>query len=326
MRGRTFHWLGLALILGCYVFAYGRTVTYGFVWDDVHEIERAAIFDAPLLDGLATTQTERTDPSLTELSSISLAYDSYRPVLFTTYWLEVRVWGRSPAPMHGTNVILGALAIVGMYLLSRRLLGPTNLALAPAAIFGLHPVQVESIAYISARADLLAGLLVIAATLAALRATEGRRAWTLVATIAFAAAIFTKESVIGAPLALAGILWSKQWLRAGRATLLALGGVVVIYFVVRSLATVPTTAGALGAAIVQLPGVCLEYLRIAFLPFDLSTERVHQTGLAIAGWVAAVVLTGSIYAGRRYRVSIAGAIWFVALLGPASVAVSSTGV
>jgi tetratricopeptide (TPR) repeat protein len=194
-------------------------------------------------------------------------------------------------------------------------------------------VQVESIAYISARGDLLAGLLAIAATLAALRAAEerdgraGRRAWALVAALAFAAAVFTKESVIGAPLAIAGILWSKQQLRAGRVTLLALGVVIVLYFIVRSLATVPTTGGALGAAILQLPGVCLEYLRIAFLPFDLSTERVHHTGLAVVGWVAAVALVGgAIYARRRYPVAIAGAIWFVALLGPASVAVTSSGV
>src|SRR5262245_23580499 len=112
-------WGPLALILVAYLALFGRSVTYGFVWDDVHEIEHAPIFDAPLVDGLTATQTERTDPTLTELSSIQLAYDSYRPALFATYWFEIRMWGRSAGPMHGTNLVLGALAIIGVFFLAR---------------------------------------------------------------------------------------------------------------------------------------------------------------------------------------------------------------
>ncbi len=327
IRARFHPWGLLALVIAGYLVLFARAASYGYVWDDVQEIEVAPIFDAPLLDGLTTTQTERTNPTLTELSSIQLAYDSYRPVLFATYWFEIRAWGRSAAPMHVTNLVLGLLAILGVFLLARRLLGPTSLALVPAAVFALHPVQVESVAYISGRGDLLAGTLAIAAALAALRAADGRRAWVAVAAQACAAASETKESVIGLPIAIAGMLWSTQQLRAGRWTLLALAGVIVVYFVVRSMVTVPTTSGALGAAIVQLPGTCLEYLRIALLPFDLSTERLHHGGLAIAGWVVGIVVVGgAIYGRKRYPVAIAGGLWFVVLLGPATVAVTSSGV
>jgi protein O-mannosyl-transferase len=327
MQSRVQQWGAFALILVAYLTLYGRTVTYGYVWDDVHEIALAPLFDAPLLDGISATQTERTDPSLTELSSIRLAYDSYRPVLFASYWLEIRAWGRSPGPMHAANVLIGALAILGVFLLSRRLFGATPIALVPVTIFALHPVQVESVAYISARGDLLVGLLALATALASLRAADGKRLWIVVAALTYAAAMFAKESAIALPLGITALLWSTNRLRQGRATLIALGIAAVLYFAVRQLVTVPTTGASVGEAIVQLPGVCLEYLRITLMPFDLSTERLHSSGLVVAGWGAAVLLVGgAVYLRRRAAKLIGGTLWFIVLLGPTAVAITASGV
>jgi len=310
----------LAVILVAYVALLARAATYDFVWDDVQEIATNPAFDQPLVDGLTSTQTERTDPELTQLQSIQLAYDSYRPLLFLTYWVDISLWGRSATALHIVNLVLGALAIVLAFLVARRWTGSQPLALVATVIFALHPAQIEAVAYISARGDLLAGVFAVAATYALLRG------WLALAAVAFAASLFTKEAYIGLPVALAVLQWAKdgrpRWLHIA-----ALLGVAAAYLVVRSLVVTATTGGALGHAFVGLPGVWLEYLKLALLPFDLSTERLHRSAFVPAGWVVAVLATiGLVLARKRAPLAVAAVAWFAILLGPAAVPVTSTGV
>jgi protein O-mannosyl-transferase len=320
----------LAVILVAYVALFARAATYDFVWDDVQEIATNPAFDRPLVDGLTTTQTERTDPELTQLSTIQLAYDSYRPLLFASYWVDIRLWGRSATALHVVNLVLGALAIALAYLVARRWTDSQAIAVIATAVFALHPAQIETVAYISARGDLLAGTLALAATYAALRG------WRAACAAAFAASLLTKEAYIGLPLALAVL----QWLRGGvggaysppndkpRWSLLgALGGVAAAYFVVRALVVTATTGGALGHALVALPGVWLEYVKVALLPFDLSTERLHRAAFTVPGWIVwAAGGAGLWLVRKRAPAAVAGVAWFAILLGPAAVPVTSTGV
>jgi tetratricopeptide (TPR) repeat protein len=330
MRGRRFQWFGLALILAVYLLTYGRAATYAFVWDDVAEIQQSALFDRPLLDGISATQTERQDPGLTELASIRLAYDSYRPLLFTSYWLDVQLWGRSALAMHLVNLVLGALAVLCVHALARRLLGASAIAFVPAAIVAFHPLQVEAVVYISGRGDLLAGLFALCTALCVLRALDARTAlWSALAALAFAASLFTKEACIGLPLAIAALLWAKQQLRARWWIVVLLIGVALGYLLVRRLVVVPTTSSAVLDGIAVVPGLCLEYARLVLLPFDLSTERLHDPRYVVAGWVVAALLAGVlVLAWRRRvalsRVALAGSVWFVALLAPSAVAIAGS--
>ena len=135
----------LVAILALYAVVLGRTVTFDFVWDDVHEIANNPAFERPLAEGLLATQTERTDPTLTELPTLQLAYDSFRPLVFARLWVDSQLWGRAPAPLHATNLVLGAIAILLAYVLARRWLGGTA-ALVPTAVVALHPIQIEAVA------------------------------------------------------------------------------------------------------------------------------------------------------------------------------------
>lgn len=331
--------VGLLAIVTVYLALLGRSVTYDFVWDDVREIQTNTSFDRPLLDGLGTTQTERTDPTLTELTSIELAYDSYRPVLFTSYWIDIQLWGRSPFALHAVNVLLGVLAILLAYALSRRWLGGT-LALIPTALFALHPLQIEAVAYVSGRGDLLAGVFALLATLAAIRAgdaTERPRAalWMTASCIAFACSLFSKEAYIGLPIALALIAYIDRTLRRSwwmPASLLAVCGV---YFVVRSAIVTATSGGALADAMRVMPSVWLEYARLVVLPFDLSTERLPRPALVPIGWIVvaaiAVVMLYRRFAkrpalGAQLRSAVAGVVWMALLVAPSAVAIASMNV
>ena len=315
----------LAGIVVAFVVSLGRTAGYGFVWDDVREIERNPAFDQPLVDGLGMTQTERTDPDLTELSTIKLAYDSYRPLLFASYWVDIQLWGRSATALHLVNVLLGVLAIVLAYLVLRRWLAPPLAALA-TGVFALHPVQIEAVAYISGRGDLLAGVLALCATLAALHALDAERpaGWFALAALAFAASLLTKEAYLGLPIAIAVLAWARERVRARWWVPAGLLAVIAGYLVLRAAIVTSTSGGSAGAALLALPGIVLEYVRILLLPFDLSTERMLHGSYTVPGWIiGAAAIALAIWRGGRAREVVAGAGWMVALLAPSAIAIAS---
>lgn len=320
-------------ILCAYFVLFGRGVAYEFVWDDVGEIQNASLFDRPLLEGLTTTQTERTDPTLTDAVGLRLAYDSYRPLLFASYWFDIRLWGRSAFALHLTNLVLGALAIACMFAVTRHWLGSCKGTIAATAIFALHPLQIEAVVYISGRGDLLAGLFALCATLCVLRALDARVVrWSILGALAFFASLLSKESCIGLPLAIAGIMWMEGKLRRRWWIVVLLVSVALAYLGLRRMIVVPTTSSALLEGVVALPGVGLEYARLLLFPFDLSTERLHDVRYVWPGWAFAVLTVAALGFARwrgcaLSRSAAAGALWFGALLGPSAVAIAaSTGV
>jgi len=342
VRGQ--RWILAAVIAG-YAVICGRAADYDFVWDDVAEIARAPAFDGSLVDGLAATQAERIDPELAHTRGVVLAYDSYRPVLFASYWLEIRAWGRRPGPMHVDNLVVGALGIVLAWLLARRLVAPP-LALAATALFALHPIHVEAVAYISGRGDLFAGVLALAATLAALRASAADRAariaWTAAAAIAFALSLLAKESCIGLPIVLPVIAWAAGAREAVGAvgarrrdawTPVVLAAVAAGVVVLRSSVIATSSSLALGAAVARLPAICLGYARGVVLPLDLSSDRALPAAYLVPGWVAAgaAVVAAAIFVVRRgwparLPAALSGLVWWAVLVAPSAVAILATGV
>ena len=313
----------LAIILAAYALLLGRTIDHGFVWDDIPEIATNRTFDEPLLDGIVLTQIERAEPGLADLPSLQFGYDSYRPLLFASYWLDIHVWGRGPGPLHAMNVVFGALAILLAYAVARRWLG-SPLALIPTALFALHPIQIEAVAYISARGDLLAGMFALAATYAVLRAADGRVAvWMTVAAVAFAASLLAKEAYLALPFALAVVLASRPASRARWWLPAILLGVAIAYVPFRSAMLTTKTAPPFLDGMVTAPAVAVDYLRGVLLPFELSIERLPSTNL-IVGWIVAVaVLAGAAYTIKKHGLvtEIAGLAWTVLQLGPSLVVV-----
>lgn len=328
-------WAVLAAILALYGVLLGRALAYDFVWDDVHEIEHNTAFDRPLTSGLFQTQTARTDPALTELSTLELAYDSYRPLLFASLWIDVQLWGRSPAPLHAVNLVLGAIAILLAHALARRLLGGA-IALIPTALFALHPIQIEAVAYISGRGDVLAGMFALLAGLGAVCALDASSlrpaaAWTALAAIAFAASLLSKEAYVGLPIVVASIALLARRLRGRWWVPTILAAVCAGYLLVRAAIVASTQSHALQSGMLGLPGVWLDYLRIVALPFELSTERIRSPGYAIPGaLLAAAVLVAIVVLARRptlarnTRTAIVAIVWMGVLLAPAAVPIAST--
>ena len=87
----------------------------------------------------------------------------YRPLVYTTFWLEHKLWGFAPAGYHIVNLLLHFLNSVLVWRLMQRLGVPG--AWAIAAVFAAHPLHVESVAWVIERKDLLSGLCYLAAGL-----------------------------------------------------------------------------------------------------------------------------------------------------------------
>ena len=137
----------------------------------------------------------------------------YWPLVYTTFWLEHKLWGFDPTGYHVVNVLLHLANVLLLWHLLRRLVVPG--AWVVAAVFAVHPLHVESVAWVIERKDLLSGLFYFAAVLVWMRFVEQpnprRYAWSLVL---YAAAMLSKSIAITLPAAL--LIW--HWWKQGRVT------------------------------------------------------------------------------------------------------------
>lgn len=171
---------------------YLPTLGSGFVnWDD----------DRVLLDNAAVARAD----GLVEIWSraeLPAGFPNY-PLTFTSYWLEHRLWGFAPAGYHAVNAALHGVAAALVLLLLRALGAAAWTALVAAALFAAHPVQVESVAWVAERKNVLSAVLYLGAFLAFLRHRDGggERAYAL-ALACFAAALLAKTATVTLPLSL----------------------------------------------------------------------------------------------------------------------------
>src|SRR5262249_19556387 len=130
----------------------------GLLWDDDAHVEG---YELRTLDGLR------------RIWFVPRTTQQYYPVLHTSFWLQQRLWGESTTGYHLVNLVLhiGCAVLVLKILRFLRIPG----AELAAIIFALHPVNVETVAWISERKNTLSGLFGLAATLSYLKFDEGRR-------------------------------------------------------------------------------------------------------------------------------------------------------
>ena len=100
-------------------------------------------------------------------------YQLWLPTKTISYALDYAVWGLDPRGYHATNVLLHALASVLVFLVARQLLRRRLWAVVAAALFALHPVHVEAVAWLSARKDLLSTVLLLVSVLTFFRRRTG---------------------------------------------------------------------------------------------------------------------------------------------------------
>ena len=128
---------------------------------------------------------------------------SYMPLQLVSYVLDFSLWGLKPSGYHLQQILLHALDSVLAFELVRRLFGRFWLAAAAGLLFALHPSHVESVAWVSARKDVLSAAFLIPAVLCYMSARGERslRVKPYIASILlFTLAVLSKVNVVVAPL------------------------------------------------------------------------------------------------------------------------------
>lgn len=187
-------WLVWAAIFALVFLAYSPALRGGLLWDDDAHVTKPALQSTA---GLVRIWTEVG------------ATQQYYPLLHSAFWLEHRLWGDAPTGYHVVNLLQHALAACLVVALMRRLALPG--AVLGGLIFALHPVCVESVAWISEQKNTLSAVFYLGAALLYLRFDQSRQQRHYVLALAcFILALLTKTVTATLPAALLVLFWWQR--------------------------------------------------------------------------------------------------------------------
>lgn len=186
-----------AFLIAAPLVAYAAALHGGFLWDDDVYVSHNLLLTAP--DGLRRIWFSLDSPS------------QYFPLTYTTFLLERGIWGLNTFGYHLVNVLLHAANALLVWRILEDLEIPG--AWLAAGVFALHPVQVESVAWITERKNVLSALfylLSLRSWVRSLDATPTRRAAAVAAALIFyLLALFSKTTACTLPAALVLAVWLK---------------------------------------------------------------------------------------------------------------------
>lgn len=186
--------MGVLLVLVT-LFIYRPALRGDFIWDD--------------RPGHVTKSELQSFAGLGRIWFEIGATQQYYPILHTAFWVEHRLWGDSPFGYHVVNVLLHAAA-AGLFWSVLRQLRVPGAGLA-AWLFAVHPVCVESVAWISEQKNTLSLVFYLAAARSYFRFdADRRRGLYLCATLLFLAALLTKTVTATLPAALLVVNWWRR--------------------------------------------------------------------------------------------------------------------
>lgn len=265
---------------------YFVTLFNGFVWDDGYII----------VENPATR-------SFTNLRDILLSPDIvkpyYRPLNRASYLLDFQLFGMNPAGFHAVNTVIHTLNVLLVYLLGRRLFTAGPAPLAAALLFAVHPINVETVTFISARNNLSALFFSLACFLAFLRGRDsGGLRWHAFGALFLFLGLMSKETalMVIVPVCLYtfqpfhGTGGRKDALFRWGLVLLPYLAVIAVYLLMRSAAL----EGVLGTgmATAELPQrlarnlyIIPRYLALFLFPAGLTIFHAVPPDWASAPWL-----------------------------------------
>src|SRR5438105_1425941 len=187
--------IGLALVLLLAIaLAYARVRKAGFVWDDEQHLTQNPVIVGPLGFGDIWTSARAI----------------YYPLVLTTFWILHKFVGLNPLPYHALNVVWHALSALLLWRVLTQLL--VHGAWLGAAIWALHPVVVQSVAWITEMKNTQSAVFYLLAISLFLqsRGRSQRRLLYWLSVVSFAAAITSKPSTVMLPVVLALCMWWQE--------------------------------------------------------------------------------------------------------------------
>ncbi|MGO8792066.1 MAG: tetratricopeptide repeat protein [Terriglobia bacterium] len=323
----------ITLLLLLAILPYVNTLQNGFVYDDNNEV-----LANPYIRSFSHVGDIFSTRILAHLGARG-ATNYYRPISIFGFLICYKLFGVLPYGFHLANLLLHAVIVCVLFGLSQRLFRDQWLAFAAAAIFALHPIHTESVAWVSGVTDLDLAVFYLATFwffLAGARPQGARSEWMQLGMVgSFILALLSKEQAVTLPLTAmiyehlyrsdrAVTNWRQKASRYGSLWLLV---VVYVLFRIRffgAFAPVQLTRNVSWyQAILSAAPLAATYLwkmlwpvhLIAYYPFHKSVTLLDLRVLAsVAALGLCVVAFGGLWK-RAHRVSF-GIIWFFINIAP----------
>ena len=323
--------LQLAGVLLLTFLAFASTITFGWVYDDPPQIPGNPDLRWDRLAYLGTHHLWASADGIPEPRF-------YRPLLAVWFLINKTLFGLNPHWFHLTTILAHVLATALAFFIARSLLTDPAGALLAAALFGLHPLQVESVSWISAVNDPLAAVFCFASFLASRKARSTRQhtaLWWACAAVFFLLALLVKEVSVVLPAIILADIWSASrafpqpgTAKSQSAILVAAYGIVTIAWLlwrrhVLGHAVAAHSSVSSSAALLTAPKIVLFNLYRILLPvrlsphYDFNLAAPHHLAPSLLAVVVLLALAWFAYlAARRVRQLWVAYAWFLFPLLP----------
>ncbi len=296
ISSRFLPWLIAAGFLLTTFAIYSPALDGEFIWDD----EKIYIGDNELL----------RDPNGIFKFWFSNEPVDYFPLTYTSFWLEWQVAGTNPLLYHITNVACHAATAFVLYLLLAELKVPWAIWLS--ALFLVHPIQVESVAWISQRKTVLSVMLgFLACYFYARHRSATKIHLSIAASACFALSVAAKPTLITLPVALAVVEWisikssvreiaRRLWLFFAIAAVL---GVVGVIYQQKLISFVDVREQTFVERLVTMNWTFLFYLRQVFAVWTLTFvyPRWDVSATSLLDWLPTLIVLSATFGLWRYR-------------------------
>ena len=263
---------------------------------------------------------------------------NWHPLTWISHMLDVELFGMNPLGHHLTNVVLHLANSVLLFLLLQRMTQSTWPSAMVAALFGLHPMHVESVAWVSERKDVLSTLFWMLSIGAYARWVQGGgagapnpRKWRNVSLVLFGLGLAAKPMLVTLPLVLLLLdFWPLQRLQVPLSRLLVEKMPFFILAAASCAATflaqfrggtvMPLSRLAFGMRLANALVSCARYLAKLFWPAHLAVAypMFRWPLWDVAGAVALLLLISAwaLWRVRSQPWLAVGWLWFLVTLGP----------
>ena len=261
---------------------------------------------------------------------------NWHPVTWISHMLDCEIFGLSPGGHHLSNVLLHTATAICLFLVLRQMTAALWRSAFVAAVFAIHPLRVESVAWVAERKDVLSALFFVLTIGAYVRHTRRpSRAGYATVTALFALGLMCKPMLVTLPFVLLLLdywplnrIGDRNFLQVLRRlfleklplfTLAAASGLVTLFAqkgIIQPFASIPFSFRAANAFISYAV-----YLRQLFWPSNLAALYPFPSwNITVAGILSLILLVavsvGIFVLRRRYPYLVTGWLWYLIMLGP----------
>lgn len=285
----------ILVLLVAIAFAY--SLQNSFVWDDYGFIVDNPMINLPIKEiPLIFTK------SLWEVAGFNEHQVYYRPLVFTLFVLNYKIWGLNPAGFHLINILFHLSSAIVLYRVGLLLFKNENpVALMGASIFAVYPVHNESVGRVAAGEPIF-GLFVILSLYLFLR-EKRYLSW-----LAFFLALLSKEAAVMLPFALLILAAHKKGIKKGITEIIPYLALIGIYLILRAMMVENIVGERVGqpvlTRILTMAVVTLDYVRLLVIPYPLSPfypARWHASIFEPKVIASAAVLVSVLFLAFKIR-------------------------